>query len=170
MNTQKNRIHIGTKLLTMAIIVAATFLCCGNGTEDASSIMKVQSADKLKWVDYNTGLKMALEQKKPVLINFFADWCHFCKKMDNETYGAIQIIEYLNENFVTIKVNTDKDRNLASSYKVMGLPTTWFLEHDATRIGPLSGYVPSADLIGVLKYIRGNHHKNMTLKEFLNKG
>jgi len=170
MSMQKKRIEVGTILYTIVIIMAATFIGCGDRTEGASSVREVESADKLKWVDYKTGLQMALEEKKPVLINFFAEWCHYCKKMDNDTYGAIQIIDYLNENFVTIKINTDKERNLASSYKVMGLPTTWFLEYDATRIGPLSGYITPADLIGVLKYIKGNHHKNMTLKEFLNKG
>jgi thiol:disulfide interchange protein DsbD len=50
---------------------------------------------------------LAEEQNKPVMIDFGADQCGACKKLDEETFTDGRVIE-LSKNFVCIKVNTDK--------------------------------------------------------------
>ena len=165
------------RIILISIVVAVVFLIAALylNTHSKRGVTAapgkgVETTKKLEWFDYDTGLLKASKDKKPIVIIFHADWCHFCKKMDNKTLSDKSVRDYLNKNFIVIKIDTQKDKKTASSYQVMGLPTTWFLESDATRIGPLSGYIPPDQFIGILRYIGGKHYKNMSLKDFLKKG
>ena len=63
----------------------------------------------------------ARAQKRPALIKFEAEWCEWCKKLDSEVFAQPQIIKAL-ESYVCIKVDVDKQRNVALAYKISSLP------------------------------------------------
>ncbi len=67
----------------------------------------------IKWHSYKEGVDRGKYEKKNVFLNFYADWCGFCKKMDKETFKDPVVIAFLNENFISVKVNSDKERNIA---------------------------------------------------------
>lgn len=83
----------------------------------------VASSEKSpKWFDsYQAGMNAAQAQKRPVLIKFEADWCSWCKKLDREVLTQPQIIRAL-EHYVCIKVDVDKQRNVALAYEISSLP------------------------------------------------
>jgi thiol-disulfide isomerase/thioredoxin len=83
----------------------------------------VNSSDRgLKWFgSYQAGMTAAQAQKRPVLIKFEAEWCEWCKKLDSEVFAQPQIIEAL-ENYVCIKIDVEKQRNVALAYKIRSLP------------------------------------------------
>ncbi len=70
-----------------------------------------------------TALETGKSQKKAVVVKFHADWCHFCNKMDKETYTDKKIKEILG-NFISIKVDVDTKIGLAQArlYGVSALP------------------------------------------------
>ena len=81
-----------------------------------------RSEKSLKWFDsYQAGMNAAQAQKRPVLIKFEAEWCAWCRKLDSEVFAQPQIIKAL-ENYVCIKVDVDKQRNVALAYKISSLP------------------------------------------------
>jgi len=135
----------------------------------------------LNWFSYNEGLALAERENKYVLIDFYTDWCGYCKKMDEETYSKEEVIKILNDNFVVIKINAESDdkvienekeiteRELAKLYQVTGYPTTWFLESDHSRVAPLPGYVTTEQFIPVLNYIGEGWHKSISFKEYMEK-
>ena len=100
------------------------------------------SAEAIKWYPYNEGIALAKSEKKNVFLHFYADWCYYCKMMTNKTFKNSPVITFLNSNFVAIRINSDKNSKLASKYGVRGLPTTWFLNADGTKFGPIPGYIP----------------------------
>ncbi len=135
----------------------------------------------LNWLSYNEGLALAEKENKYVLIDFYTDWCGYCKKMDEETYSNEEVKSILNENFVIVKVNAESEnkvieneeeiteRELAKLYQVTGYPTTWFLESNHSRIAPLPGYVTAEQFIPILNYIGEEWHKSISFKEYLEK-
>jgi thioredoxin 1 len=61
-----------------------------------------------------------INSEKPVLIDFYATWCGPCK-----TLAPIlkQVKDNLGERITILKIDVDKNQNLASQYQVRGVPT-----------------------------------------------
>lgn len=110
-------------------------------------------SDKIDWHSYNEGLAMAKTSDKKVFLHFWTSWCGYCTKMTTETFSDSAVTDYLNENYISIKINTDKEKALAAKYKVKGLPTSWFLTDKGEPITSLGGYLPPDKLLPILKYI-----------------
>jgi thioredoxin-related protein len=111
------------------------------------------SSDSINWYTYDEGMALEKTQKKKVFLHFYANWCRYCRKMAKETFQDPSVIAYLNANFTSIRVNTDKQTKIAASYGVRGLPTTWFLKENGERIGSLPGYIPPGKFLSILKKV-----------------
>ena len=92
------------------------------------------ASDGIRWYDYEEGKALMQSEGKKGFLNFYADWCKYCKVMDEETFSNAAVIAYLNRNFIAMKVNSDKDTQRAANYGVRGLPSTWFLAADGNRL------------------------------------
>lgn len=108
-------------------------------------------ADSIKWVSYEEGIAVARIEKKKIFLHFYADWCVYCKKMATETFQDAAVIASLNENFISIRVNSDHDQATAMKYGVRGLPHTVILMDTGESIGTISGYIPPEPLLSMLK-------------------
>ena len=95
--------------------LALTF--CLLATFSMSSQFKFQ-ANSLE--SFNTFLLLAKEQKKPVIIDFVADWCGPCKKMDRELWKSEEF-KKLN-NYIFIEVDIDVNTVLSSRLRVSSIP------------------------------------------------
>jgi len=73
--------------------------------------------------------------------------------MAKETFQDHSVIAYLNANFISVRVNSDRERKIAASYGVRGVPTTWFLKENGEKIGSLPGYIPPDKLLSILKKV-----------------
>ena len=142
-------------MLTLAVLMTVVF---------SSSTV---SAENLKWYAYDEGMTLAKSQHKKIYINFFADWCGYCTKMDKTTFVDPEIVSYLNKNFIPIKVNSEKEVTLATKYKVRGLPSNWFVTETGEQIANFPGYIPPDDLLPRLKFIQTDSYKQMTYKDFM---
>ena len=111
------------------------------------------AAERINWHTYDEGMALGKTEKKKVFLHFYANWCRYCRKMAKETFQDSSVIAYLNANFTSIRVNTDKQKKIAASYGVRGLPTTWFLKENGERIGSLPGYIPPGRLLSILKKV-----------------
>jgi len=124
------------------------------------------AADGIKWYPYDEGMVRSKADGKKTFLNFFAEWCAYCRKMEVETFKDRSVVEYLNRNFIAIQVDSDKEGKLAAIYDVRGLPTSWFIEQTGERISSLPGYVPADMLLKILKYIHTDSYKKMSFTQF----
>ncbi|MBW2593680.1 MAG: thioredoxin family protein, partial [Deltaproteobacteria bacterium] len=98
------------------------------------------AASEVIWNDYEKGLALGKSSNKKIMINFWAEWCGYCKKMEKETFREVKVADYLNANFISIRINSDKNKKLARAFKVTGLPVTWFLTENGDKIGNRPGW------------------------------
>ena len=69
---------------------------------------------------FNSFLLLAKEQKKPVIIDFVADWCGPCKKMDRELWKSEEFMKL--SNYVFIEVDIDVNTFLSTRFRVSSIP------------------------------------------------
>jgi thiol:disulfide interchange protein len=100
--------------------------------------------------DLEKGLALAKKQNKPALLNFYADWCSWCERMEEDTLSDPRVIE-LAKRFVTIKLNTEDKRRLQIHYKVRSLPTFVIYDPSGKEIGRVTGYRPATSFVEELQ-------------------
>jgi len=94
-----------------------------------------------------SALKSASEGNKLVVVDVYAPWCGFCKKMETTIYSNPKVAA-LGSSVVFLKLNAD-DRGEGSKFShenhVSGLPTTIILDHNGAVVNKVAGYIGSPD-------------------------
>jgi thioredoxin-related protein len=109
--------------------------------------------NEIEWHSYDDGMARGKFEKKKVFLHFTASWCYYCGIMEKETFKDPTIISSLNENFIPIKVDYDRETKTSDFYRVRGLPDTIFIAEDGQIIGRRPGYIPPELLKRILKSI-----------------
>ena len=113
-------------------------------------------SESIKWYSHDEGIARGYSEGKRIYINFRADWCAYCKVMERETFRNSAVISYLNKNFISIKVDTEKETKISYKYSVSALPDNWFLFKNGDPIGHAPGYIKPDKFMKILKSIPEN--------------
>jgi thiol-disulfide isomerase/thioredoxin len=92
--------------------------------------------------NFDEAMKRARREKKPVIVDFWADWCGWCHRLDSTTY-ADPIVAEKAKDFVAVKVDTEgghRDREVRDRYRVNNLPTIVFLTPNGRQILRVNGF------------------------------
>ncbi len=131
--------HIVKSIVAIAMIAAAVWTGKPRQGEGWS----------LPWQHYSDGLLVAARDAgKPVVIDFYADWCMPCKELDEVTFRDQRLKKYVDQ-FVFIKVDLTRNKDNApgtirEKYGIKGVPTILFFN-------PLGEEYPSLRLTGFEK-------------------
>ncbi|MFI1770727.1 thioredoxin [Thalassobellus citreus] len=87
-----------------------------------------------------------LNQNKPVLVDFFAEWCGPCKMMSPILK---QVKDALGDRVFIVKIDVDKNQALAARYQVRGVPTLMVF-NEGKQIWRQSGVVQKDEIISVI--------------------
>jgi len=153
---------IGKALGIVALIIGGSILFFslaewrGSGSIMQNEKSAVSAHEDSFWIGTDTeGFNQARLTDRPVLMDFWADWCKNCKRLDKETWpdGAVQ--EEL-KRFIPVKLNLSKNetpeaKNLLSKYKVMGMPTVILFDSDGNELARFAGYKPPEEVVQLLK-------------------
>lgn len=103
------------------------------------------------------GFRLARETGRPLMIDFYADWCAACKELDHKTFSDARVLERLKD-FVSVKLDftesTSETREWTEKYEIVGLPTIIFYDAEGHLL-------PAKRLIGFkgpeefLKHLEG---------------
>ncbi len=88
-----------------------------------------------------------INQPKPVLIDFFADWCGPCKAMAPILHN---VKSSLGDQVSIIKIDVDKNQALAAKYQIRGVPTLMVFK-DGKQLFRQSGVLSEDQIISVLQ-------------------
>lgn len=125
-----------------------------------------QPSTTIEWYSYEKGIEKSRQENKNIYINFYADWCSYCKQMDRSTFSESYVSTYLNKYFIPIKVNVDKEPRIAKKYRVQPIPENWFLQQGGNKIANRPGYIPPELMIRLLKFIHTDSYKKMSFSTF----
>ncbi len=116
------------RTLTLALLLTGTPLLAGEG---------------IHWErDFPAAMRHAGLSGKPILIDFWADWCGFCERLDRTTYIDPLVVK-LSKQFVAVKIDTEgspAEVAIAVQYGVTSLPTIAFLSPSGRQLLRVTGY------------------------------
>lgn len=113
------------KKLISILIIAASFAAIFSNPQFASAI---PPKINLTPSDYTTGLTWEKAQKlnKPIVVNFYVDWCHFCQ-------GFAPILDKLRQqtgskySFVFINCEDPKNESLVRNFNIRSYPSLFLV-------------------------------------------
>ncbi len=74
--------------------------------------MHGQQKDQINWISFNQLNDSLKVHPKKVFVNFYADWCVYCKEMDRTTFQNKEVIKQLNENYYAVKMNIETEEKI----------------------------------------------------------
>lgn len=103
--------------------------------------------------DVGNSFDTAQNQNKSVIMIFDKDDCVYCDMFKQDVLSNSTIQKELNENFVVVLVDVNKNPDIAKKYRVFGTPTVQFLNSHGDSIKKIEGYVDSAEFLKTIKEI-----------------
>lgn len=88
-----------------------------------------------------------VEAGKPVVVDFWAEWCGPCKKLSPI---LDEIAEELDGKVKVTKVNMDKERTLGSLFQVLTIPHVLIFK-DGQKVDEFSSVRPKAEILSRLE-------------------
>jgi len=87
-----------------------------------------------------------INNDKPVLIDFYATWCGPCQML-----GPVlkQVKDNLGERVSIIKIDVDKNQEIAASYQIKGVPTMMLFQN-GKQLWRQSGVLSKDEIIRVI--------------------
>ena len=147
------RSNILLLMLGLASIVA-TSPAQGNSNHlsgQTSPYLKRAVSQPVDWYPWGAeAFQRAKELNRPILLDVGAVWCPWCSLMDRDTYTNAATADYINQHFVSVKVDFDSAPELVAQLQraqavlnlPAGLPLTSFITPDG-KLYFGAGYLPA---------------------------
>jgi thioredoxin-like negative regulator of GroEL len=132
-----------------AVMAAAVISGCATAKKTAPAITWTHAMD--------AALADAGKANRPILMDFYTDWCEWCKALDETTYVDPAFIEY-SKKFTCARVNAEVDTASARKYRVSGYPTVVLMKPDGTEIDRVVGYMRAPEFMAQVEdYLAGKN-------------
>jgi thiol:disulfide interchange protein DsbD len=154
--TLKTAKSSGVALLTAGICA----LVFGGGADGQEQTAAAGGPPPIQWMtEHDEAVATAKAKKRPVMIDFTAQWCQACKELEESTY-VHESVRAASLRFVSVKIDateeSDEIDSLFEHYGVLGLPTVLFIDSSGSVLDQprVTGFVGPDRFAKLLKQIR----------------
>jgi len=146
-------------------------------------------AQEISWVSFEKAIELNKKTPKLILINVYADWCGYCKKLDKTTFKSKEVIKLINENFYAVKLDGEGKEDITHKgytfkYKQEGrtkyhefaatimdgklsYPTTIVMNSDEKLLDRIPGYIDEKTMEKVLTFFSSEDYKSKKWEDFV---
>ncbi len=152
----------------------------------AHSCSFAQTAE-IKWMTLQEAEAAMKKKPKKLFVDIYTGWCGWCKRLDATTYKDPAVVEYINKNFYSVKLDAEtketityqgKSYDFDASRKInlvaslfmgasSGYPTLTYLDENLKVLTVNPGYVEAPMFLKTLKYYGDNYYLNMDVNTYL---
>jgi len=112
------------------------------------------AGDPVKWSDWSRDLfDRATVEKRFVILDLEAVWCHWCHVMEKITYADAEVTKLLDSKYLPVRVDQDANPDLSSRYGDWGWPATIIFAPDGREIAKIRGYIEPERMQALLKAV-----------------
>ena len=147
---------------------------------DSKKVESPASPAELVWLNYEDGLKKGKLENKSIFVDFYTNWCGWCKKLDKDVYNDSSVKIILARHFITVKTNAESSRRFTLDdgkeytdaslarevFGVQGYPALWFLTAGGEKLTYIPGYVPKEKFVNILTFISSKAYQTKTFEDY----
>ncbi|MEO1258073.1 MAG: DUF255 domain-containing protein [Bacteroidota bacterium] len=142
----------------------------------------------INWMTWEEAIAANEKTGKKIFIDFYTDWCGWCKRMDATTFSDAEVAKYINENFYPVKFDAEQKEDIefkGTTFKFqkggrrgvhmlaaellngrLGYPSYVYLTPTYERILISPGYKKVPDMKKELKFVAEEHYSSTTWEEY----
>jgi thioredoxin-related protein len=72
-----------------------------------ASMAGLKAQERIKWYTLKEALQMTAAEPRMLVIDVYADWCGWCKRLDATTFADPEVASIMNEHFYPVKLNAE---------------------------------------------------------------
>lgn len=172
-------------LLLLSVSTMATYAAENKNSKTKTQTTTVKepatNPKVIKWLTWDEMVKLNEKTPKKIFVDFYTDWCGWCKVMDRNTFEDTIVAELMNKDFYCVKFNAERrdtitflnkqwkhvpgGRNgyheLAAYFmqNQLSYPTFTVLTHDYKLITPLKGYIAPPQFEPIISFLGKDYWK-----------
>lgn len=141
METRKTHIYFGLNSISAVIFTFVMILGFNSSifSQEAQSNYNTV-VGKISW---ESVIEEAKDEGKLILISIIAEWCYWCRAMEETTLKEGRIVRTLDDHFVHLSLNADKGAGqvFSAKHRVISYPTLLFFGENGEFLSKRTGYI-----------------------------
>ena len=85
--------------IALTCLIAILHLLCTS--------LRAQDAESVQWLTFEQLEDSLALRSKKVFIDFYTDWCTYCRKMDKKVFSDKEVIDRMNESYYAVRMDAE---------------------------------------------------------------
>ena len=169
-----------TLRLSSYLLIVLLLGSCGGEPEPETAVAAASVLDRpMEWPTFDEAVLQAESTGKFILIDIYAPWCGWCRRMQQEVYTNADLVVYVQDHFAYGRLNLDDaqtrhifkgqiltSQELGYALGAQGTPTTVFLTSEGEYITRCPGYWDLDSFTKAVEFVATGAYQRQSFSDF----